>query len=143
MASLFEVHAQAIQWLRFTIGFPATVTKEALHDTITIFIRAGFTAVSRAAMAVHLDLSRPSLYSGIESYRIPLKAKAFGCALPVLETLTGLLFTIVSYAACLSASRLFSHSHGQLALWRPKQLCRLFVQSPQNTREFAHLVSSR
>jgi hypothetical protein len=43
--------------------------------------------------------------------RIPLKASAFGCALPVLEALTGLLFLMFVRFALFSRSRFVPSRH--------------------------------
>jgi glutathione S-transferase len=62
LASLFEVHAQAVQRLLVGKRLSAAVALVALHGKVFIRKTSGFFHFIRlAAMAVHLDLSRPSL----------------------------------------------------------------------------------
>lgn len=75
LAGLFEVHAQAVERLRFAERFSATVTGIALNDSVFIFIRAGFTAFTRATMTLHLIPFRPSLT--VSLYR-PDTTEGFG-----------------------------------------------------------------
>jgi hypothetical protein len=98
LASLFEIHAQTVQWLFVGKRLSAAVALIALHGKVFIRETSGFFHFIRlAAMAVHLDLSRPSPYSEFESSQIPLKALAFGCAVLVLQAPARLLFSYLTY----------------------------------------------
>src|ERR1700723_2163422 len=82
VTSLFEIHAQTVQRLRLAHGFAAACATIALHNAIFIFKTSEFFRFTITAMTVHLDLFRPSLYSDFVTTKLPLKAKAFGCAAP-------------------------------------------------------------
>ena len=90
---LSVVNPQITERLFFAESFVASHTAIALHDAVAVSIRAGFPALSRAAMTCHLTLSRPSLT--VVLYRqIPLKASAFGCAVSVFKHWHGFIFIV-------------------------------------------------
>jgi hypothetical protein len=78
--------------LRLAESCPASQTAVTLDNPIDVVKFSEFFGFTIAASTVHLTFSGLALQWLCIFDRIPLKAKAFGCALPVLDTLTGLCF---------------------------------------------------
>jgi hypothetical protein len=57
IARLLEIHAQAVQRLRFTECCPATLAAVTLDDAIDVFECSEFIGRTTAASTIHLILS--------------------------------------------------------------------------------------
>lgn len=106
----FHRHAQSVQWRFFCKWFSAMQTFESLHRKVSISIKStSFNMFRLATVTVHLTFLGQDL-QWFCIIQIPLKASAFGCALPVLRT-TSRAFVYVSLFSltlCISFSTLLS-----------------------------------